>query len=254
MADKTFSRLGQNFLISPAVIERIISAIVIKKNDNLLEIGPGRGAITLPILEKVGKLYAVEIDKNLSALLKSFKKNNLVIYECDILKFDLSILPMPLRIIGNLPYNISSAILFYLLEHINKIKDMTFMLQKEIAMRIIAQNNNKIYGRLSVMLQAFFKIEMLFIVPAKSFTPVPKVSSAILYFQPLTTILVVNYIVFAKIVKTAFSHRRKILKNCLKSLLTQKQTQIDLSQRAENLSVNDFIVLTNDFQKSIKNG
>ncbi len=245
---KARKRFGQNFLIDDTIIEHIIAAIAPKKDDNLLEIGPGTGAITLPLLEKVSQLHAIEIDTNLVALLKSFKKNNLDLHQGDILKFDLNTLPRPLRIVGNLPYNISSPILFHLLEYRMRIQDMTFMLQKEVVERITAKNGSKIYGRLSVIMRAFFSVELLFIVPPESFNPAPKVKSAIIHLKPLIKTPVSNKPLFTKLVAAAFSQRRKTLKNCLKSFLTQQQTEIDLSQRAEMLTLADFITLTQDLE------
>lgn len=246
---KARKRFGQNFLVDTEVVDRIIATIAPKKDDNLLEIGAGKGAITLALLDKVKQLQVIEIDRDLVTALQSLKKNNLIIHQGDALKFNLNTLPSPLRVIGNLPYNISSSILFYLLEHRALIQDMTFMLQKEVVERIVAKHGNKTYGRLSVMLQAFFEVELLFIVLPKSFDPTPKVDSAIIYLKPLEKSLVNNFAIFTKVVKTAFSQRRKTLRNCLKLLLTQKQTSIDLSQRAEMLKVADFIKLTHDYEK-----
>ncbi|CAB9543263.1 SSU rRNA (adenine(1518)-N(6)/adenine(1519)-N(6))-dimethyltransferase (EC [Bathymodiolus brooksi thiotrophic gill symbiont] len=246
---KARKRFGQNFLTDNRVIERIVAVIAPKFNDNLLEIGPGQGAMTLPLLEQVKKLNVIEIDRDLIALLIGFDKDNLVIHEGDALKFDLSTLPNPIRVVGNLPYNISSPILFHLLENREKITDMTFMLQKEVVERIVADKGSKIYGRLSVMIQAFFEAELIFIVPPESFNPAPKVDSAIIYLKPLPKTEVKNMAIFEKIVKASFAQRRKTLRNCLKLHLSQEQTAIDLSQRAEMLAVQDFITLSNDYEK-----
>lgn len=248
---KARKRFGQNFLTDDKVIERIVAIILPKFNDNLLEIGPGQGAITLPLLEYVKQLNVIEIDRDLIAKLKKLNKDNLVIHQGDALKFDLNTLPTPLRVVGNLPYNISSPLLFHLLKNRDKVIDMIFMLQKEVVERIVAKNNSRIYGRLSVMIQAFFEVELIFVVPPESFEPMPKVDSAIIYLKPLTQSKVNNITNFETIVKTAFSKRRKTLKNCLKSLLLQTQTTINLSQRAEALKVKDFIVLTNDYEKTL---
>lgn len=242
-------RFGQNFLIDNTIIGRIVAVIAPKFDDNLLEIGPGQGAMTLPLLEAVKELNVIEIDRDLIALLESFGKDNLIIHEGDALKFDLNTLPTPIRVVGNLPYNISSPILFHLLENRDKVVDMTFMLQKEVVERMVADNGSKIYGRLSVMIQAFFEAELIFIVPPESFNPAPKVDSAIVYLKPLPRTAVKNMSIFQKIVKASFAQRRKTLRNCLKSLLTQEQTTIDLSQRAEMLAVSDFITLSNDYER-----
>lgn len=242
-------RFGQNFLIDNTIIGRIVAVIAPKFDDNLLEIGPGQGAMTLPLLEAVKELNVIEIDRDLITLLESFGKDNLIIHEGDALKFDLNTLPTPIRVVGNLPYNISSPILFHLLENRDKVVDMTFMLQKEVVERMVADNGSKIYGRLSVMIQAFFEAELIFIVPPESFNPAPKVDSAIVYLKPLPKTAVKNMSIFQKIVKASFAQRRKTLRNCLKSLLTQEQTTIDLSQRAEMLAVSDFITLSNDYER-----
>lgn len=231
------------------IIDRIIATIAPKVDDNLLEIGPGQGAMTLPLLEKVERLNVIEIDRDLIQILTSYNKPNLIINEGDALNFDLNQFTPPIRVVGNLPYNISSPILFHLLENRDKIIDMTFMLQKEVVERMVAKHNSKIYGRLSVMMQAFFNVEMIFIVPPESFDPAPKVDSAIVYLTPLKVCKVGNIATFEKVVKAAFAHRRKTLRNCLKSLLTQEQTQIDLSQRAEMLDVDTFITLAKDYEK-----
>ncbi|NYT26614.1 16S rRNA (adenine(1518)-N(6)/adenine(1519)-N(6))-dimethyltransferase RsmA [Candidatus Thiodubiliella endoseptemdiera] len=250
MANKHIARkrFGQNFLIDETVISRIVSVIAPKFDDNLLEIGPGQGAMTLLLLECVKILNVIEIDRDLIDFLKGFNKDNLVIHEGDALKFDLNTLPTPIRVVGNLPYNISSPILFHLLENRDKVVDMTFMLQKEVVERMVAGNGSKIYGRLSVMIQAFFEVELIFIVPPESFEPAPKVDSAIAYLKPLPKTAVRNMSIFQKIVKVSFAQRRKTLRNCLKSHLTQAQTAIDLSQRAEMLAVQDFITLANDYE------
>lgn len=245
---KARKRFGQNFLTDKRVIEHIIATIAPKFNDNFLEIGPGQGAMTLPLLERIKQLNVIEVDRDLIAMLENLNKVNLVIHQGDALKFDLSTLPTPLRLAGNLPYNISSPLLFHLLENRDKVVDMTFMLQKEVVDRIASEHGSKTYGRLSVMMQAFFEIELIFNVPPESFFPTPKVNSAIVYLKPLAQSKVSNTKLFEKIVKAAFSQRRKTLKNCLKSLLLQKQTTIDLSQRAEMLKVEDFIILADEYE------
>lgn len=242
-------RFGQNFLIDTEIISRIIAAIAVNKTDNILEIGAGKGALTLPLLEKLQQLHVIEIDRDLATALQALKKPNLILHQGDILKFDLTTLSKSLRVVGNLPYNISSPILLYFLKHSAQIKDMTFMLQKEVVQRIVAKHNNKTYGRLSVMIQAFFKTQMLFVVPPESFKPAPKVDSAIIYLKPLKKPLVKDITILETVVKLAFSKRRKILKNCLKSHLTQEQTSIDLSLRAENLSICEFAQLASDYEK-----
>ncbi|HIF48087.1 16S rRNA (adenine(1518)-N(6)/adenine(1519)-N(6))-dimethyltransferase RsmA [Candidatus Thioglobus sp.] len=246
---KARKRFGQNFLTDQKIIDQIIATIAPKQDDNILEIGPGQGAMTLPLLERVDKLSVIEIDRDLIEILESYNKSNLVIHQGDALNFDLDQFNPPIRVVGNLPYNISSPILFHLLENRDKVIDMTFMLQKEVVERMSATHGSKIYGRLSVMMQAFFEVELIFVVPPESFDPAPKVDSAIVYLTPLKVCKVDNIEIFEQVVKAAFAHRRKTLRNCLKSLLTQDQTQVDLSQRAEMLDIDTFITLAKDYEK-----
>jgi len=226
---------GQNFLVDNQVVNRIIATISPKKNDNIVEIGPGKGALTFPLLEHLDHLSVIEIDRDLISLLKSKKQRKLTIYEADALKFNYSQISNNLRIVGNLPYNISSPLLFRLLSEKNHIIDMIFMLQKEVTDRIVANHGSKTYGRLSVMMQTFFEVESIFTVPKESFAPQPKIESSIIYLKTRAKPLTENTKLLEKIVKISFSQRRKTLKNCLKSILSQEQTKIDLSQRAECL-------------------
>ena len=242
-------RFGQNFLIDDQIINRIVSTISPKKSDNIVEIGPGKGALTFPLLEHLDKLSVIEIDRDLISLLKLKKQDKLKIYEADALKFDYGLISNNLRVVGNLPYNISSPLLFHLLSSKNHIIDMTFMLQKEVVDRIVAKHGSKTYGRLSVMMQTFFEVESMFTVPKESFDPKPKIDSAILYLKTRTKPLTENTKLLEKIVKVSFSQRRKTLKNCLKSILSQEQTEIDLSQRAEMLNIESFITLMKDYEK-----
>jgi 16S rRNA (adenine1518-N6/adenine1519-N6)-dimethyltransferase len=242
-------RFGQNFLVDHRIINQIISTISPKNDDSIVEIGPGKGAITFPIIKHLDHLSAIEIDRDLISILKSKEQEKLTIYQADALTFDFSQIPNKLRIIGNLPYNISSPLLFHLLDYRKQIIDMTFMLQKEVVDRIVAPPGNKTYGRLSVMMQAFYEVELMFVVPKESFEPQPKIESAILYLKTREQPLVKNSKPLEEIVKLAFSQRRKTLKNCLKSVLNQSQTEIDLSQRAEMLSTENFVTLMNDYEK-----
>ncbi len=249
MSHKARKRFGQNFLIDRQVIERIVSTISPKKEDDIVEIGPGKGAITFPLLEQLNKLNVVEIDRDLIALLQSSQNTKLIIHEADALSFDYSQVSNNLRVVGNLPYNISSPLLFHLISHKDNIIDMTFMLQKEVVDRIVAKNNCKNFGRLSVVIQSLFDVELIFTVPRESFMPQPKIESAIVYLKTRQKPLIDDIKLLEKVVKICFSQRRKTLKNCLKSYLDQKQTEIDLSQRAEMLSVENFITLTEDYAK-----
>ncbi len=249
MSHKARKRFGQNFLNDRQVIERIVSTISPKKEDDIVEIGPGKGAITFPLLEQLNKLNVVEIDRDLIALLQSSQNTKLIIHEADALSFDYSQVSNNLRVVGNLPYNISSPLLFHLISQKDNIIDMTFMLQKEVVDRIVAKNNCKNFGRLSVVIQSFFDVELIFTVPRESFMPQPKIESAIVYLKTRQKPLIDDIKLLEKVVKICFSQRRKTLKNCLKSYLDQKQTEIDLSQRAEMLSVENFITLTEDYAK-----
>ena len=246
---KPRKRFGQNFLVDNQIVNRIVATISPKKSDNIVEIGPGKGALTFPLLEHLDHLSVIEIDRDLISFLKSKKQDRLTIYEADALKFDYGLISNNLRIVGNLPYNISSPLLFHLLSINNQIIDMTFMLQKEVVDRIVAKNGSKTYGRISVMMQAFFEVESMFTVPKESFDPKPKIESAILCLKTRAKPLAENTKLLEKIVKVSFSQRRKTLKNCLKSILSQEQTEIDLSQRAEMLSVDNFITLMKDYEK-----
>ena len=249
MSHKARKRFGQNFLNDRQVIERIVSTISPKKKDDIVEIGPGKGAITFPLLEQLDKLNVVEIDRDLIALLRSNQNTKLIIHEADALSFDFSQISNNLRVVGNLPYNISSPLLFHLLNQKDNIIDMTFMLQKEVVDRIVAKNNCKDFGRLSVMMQSFFDVDSIFSVPKESFNPQPKIESAIVYLKTKPKPLISDAKLLEKVVKVCFSKRRKTLRNCLKSYLNQEQTEIDLSKRAEMLSVKNFITLTKDYAK-----
>lgn len=240
---------GQNFLVDSQIIAQIIRTIAPQKNDKVLEIGVGMGALTQPLLSVLKQLVIVELDKDLVNYWRAKNIANLKIYQGDILKFDLSGLSAPLRIIGNLPYNISSPILFKMLEHRHLISDMCFMLQKEVVARIVAQPSRKAYGRLSVILQYYFDLTHCFNVPSTAFKPVPKVESAILTLRPKQQKVSVDYQNFQQIIKASFAMRRKKLINCLKSHLEPSQTQIDLNRRGEELSVEEFVQLTQDYEQ-----
>ena len=249
MPHKPRKRFGQNFLVDQQIINQIVSTISPKKNDHIIEIGPGKGALTFPLIDYLESIHVIEIDRDLIALLQ--RKNNIkiTIHESDALVFNFDQFKQKVRIVGNLPYNISSPLLFHLLNYRDNIIDMTFMLQKEVVDRIVAPPGSKVYGRISVIMQTFFDTELMFVVPKESFDPQPKIESAILYLKTKKQPLVQNSKPLEEIVKIAFSQRRKTLKNCLKSVLNQSQTDIDLSQRAEMLSVENFVTLMNDYEK-----
>lgn len=255
-AHRAKKRFGQNFLVDKSVIERIVDSINPQAEDNIIEIGPGLGALTKPLLEKVNELHVIELDRDIiPRLVKNCSTDgNLIVHETDVLKFNFAKhfeamkTENLLRIAGNLPYNISTAVLFLLLGNRNIIKDMHFMLQKEVVERICAMPGNRTYGRLSVMIQAYCKVSPLFTVPASAFTPAPKVESAILRLEPndMYSKDIKNPGVFEDLVKHAFSHRRKTLANTLKNICSSdqiRQANIDPGQRAEQLSVQNYIKL-----------
>ena len=201
------------------------------------------------MIDHLDHIHVIEIDRDLISLLQKKSNKKITIHESDALVFNFDQFTKNIRIVGNLPYNISSPLLFHLLNYRDSIIDMTFMLQKEVVDRIVAAPGSKVYGRTSVIMQAFFDTELMFVVPKESFDPQPKIESAILYLKTKSEPLVQNLRPLEEIVKIAFSQRRKTLKNCLKSVLNQSQTDIDLSQRAEMLSVENFVTLMNDYEK-----
>jgi len=251
MSHQVKKRFGQNFLVDEQIIADIIRAIRPEPADIMVEIGPGLGALTRPLLKKLNLLHVVEIDRDIIARLKTdYPQDKLVIHEGDALKFDLATLPAPLRIVGNLPYNISSPLLFHFSDYAAHITDMHFMLQDEVVERMVAEPSTPAYGRLSVMLQYRFYMEKLLDVPPQSFRPAPKVDSAIVRMIPLppSEIVVHNEALFAEIVAAAFGQRRKTLRNTLRAYLHEadfERLEINAQLRAENLGVMEFARITN---------
>ena len=247
-------RFGQNFLSSPGVIANIVSAINPQADDCMVEIGPGLGAMTVPLMAALRHLHVVEIDRDLIARLKeNHSRDRLTIHEGDALEFDFgSIEPAAekkIRIVGNLPYNISTPILFHLSSFANKVKDMHFMLQKEVVDRMVAVPGGDV-GRLSIMLQYRYDMECLFIVPPTAFVPAPKVDSAIVRMipKPLSALTVKDEMLFGDVVTAAFSMRRKMLRNTLKGIISEAQLEalgIAPTARAETLAVEDFVRIAN---------
>lgn len=257
---KAKKKFGQNFLQDHNLINNIILSFNIKPDDLVLEIGPGLGAITTPLLERLNHLHLVEIDRELAERLKNKYNNKITLFNTDILNFDLEksgildtnpATSQKIKIIGNLPYNISTPILFHLFKYIDSIDYMLFMLQLEVVERIVASPGNKQYGRLSIMTQLFCDAEQLFTIPPTAFNPMPKVQSAMVmltlnknrYLSKLK-----NLNLFDTIVQAAFSMRRKTISNSLKNHLSSEdltKLNIDPKLRAENLSINDFITITN---------
>jgi 16S rRNA (adenine1518-N6/adenine1519-N6)-dimethyltransferase len=243
-------RFGQNFLVSPGIVRKIVEAIAPRADDLLVEIGPGLGALTAPLLERVERLHVVEIDRDLIARLKdAWPAERLVIHEGDALEFDFAALGQGLRIVGNLPYNISTPLLFHLAGYADRVRDMHFMLQKEVVDRMAAAPGGADYGRLSVMLQYRFDIERLFVVPPGAFNPAPKVDSAIVRLTPKKVgsgDTARDEAVFARVVAAAFSQRRKMLRNTLRGMVSEDQLAalgIRPTARAEELAVADYICI-----------
>ncbi|KUJ82775.1 16S rRNA (adenine(1518)-N(6)/adenine(1519)-N(6))-dimethyltransferase RsmA [Microbulbifer flavimaris] len=251
---KARKRFGQNFLVDENIIERIVRAIAPKEDDRLVEIGPGQGAITALLLQRCPSLTAVELDRDLIPLLE-FKFRDypeFSIIEQDALKYDFGNLAgdEQLRIVGNLPYNISTPLLFHLLSFRGKIRDMHFMLQKEVVDRLSAVPGNKSYGRLSVMVQYHCRVQGLFPVPPQSFRPAPKVDSAIVRLVPHATPPhpAQDEDLLERLVNVAFQQRRKTLRNAIKPLYPELDISalpVDAGRRPETLSVKEFVELAN---------
>ena len=248
-------RFGQNFLTDFAVIGSLIDAISPQADDLMVEIGPGLGALTKPLMQKLTLLHVVELDRDICAWMgkeyaKQTAEQSLIIHNVDALKYDFTSLGESLRVTGNLPYNISTPILFHLLANVAGIKDMHFMLQKEVVERMVAMPSTPAYGRLSVMLQYHLHMEYLITVPPESFEPAPKVKSAFVRCVPHATLPFVakDVALFAKVVLAAFGQRRKTLRNTLKGLLDDVgfvALNISPQLRAENLSVAQFVAISN---------
>jgi len=245
-------RFGQHFLHDAAILRRIVESIAPQPGDRLVEIGPGEGALTLPLLRACGRLTAIELDRDLIASLAERARGigELEIVSADVLTVDFTALAngRPLRIAGNLPYNISTPILFHCLEHAASIRDMHFMLQKEVVERMAAPPGSKTYGRLSVMLQLRCTVEPLFGVPPAAFRPPPKVDSAIVRLTPLPAQALpdVDMRLIERVVRAAFGQRRKTLSNALRDVATVAQIEaagIDPRTRAEQLAPAAYVAL-----------
>ena len=244
-------RWGQHFLCDQAAILRIIHAVAPDPDQIIVEIGPGHGALTRHLLNYPNTLHVIEIDRNLAGALSVTYQNKcrLIVHCADALKYDLTLLGNHrLNIVGNLPYNISTPLIFHLLQHREQIDCMTLMLQTELVERLCAPCGNKHYGRLSVMVQARCATKKLLVIGPDAFSPPPKVTSSVVQLKPHDTLSVNidDYQSFSKIVKCAFSHRRKTLKNSLRGLLDEHQISalgIDPKTRAETVSVTQYIEL-----------
>lgn len=256
MKHQAKKRFGQNFLVDQAIIRSLVEAIHPHEDETIIEIGPGLGALTKPLLNSITELHVVEIDRdivswmNTEYAMPSYKKNKLIIHNVDALKFDFSSLGGALRITGNLPYNISTPILFHLLGNLSSIVDMHFMLQKEVVERMVAKPSTSAYGRLSVMLQYHLQMEHLITVPPEAFRPAPKVESAFVRCIPHANLPFIanDTALLSKIVLAAFSQRRKTIRNTLKPFLNDDDFStlgLDTKLRAENLSVGEFVLIAN---------
>jgi 16S rRNA (adenine1518-N6/adenine1519-N6)-dimethyltransferase len=244
-------RFGQHFLVDRHYIERIVAALDPKADDNIVEVGPGLAALTRPLLERVTRLTVIEIDRDLAArLIAEFPPERLTLHVADALDFDFASLGANLRVVGNLPYNISSPLLFHLAQYESTLRDITVMLQREVIERMAAVSGTPEYGRLSVMLQVRFRIERLFSVPPGAFRPAPQVDSAVVRLMSLRDARprLADEALFARIVAAAFGQRRKTLRNALRTLATEAELEragIAPGARGETLSIADFLRLAN---------
>jgi 16S rRNA (adenine1518-N6/adenine1519-N6)-dimethyltransferase len=246
-------RFGQNFLTDNQVLHNIIDAIAPRHGQALVEIGPGLAAMTALLLKELDHMHVVELDRDLVARLeKSYPRERLTVHSGDALKFDFSSIPVPagqkLRVVGNLPYNISSPLLFHLAQYAPSVEDQHFMLQKEVVERMVAEPGTKAFSRLSVMLQWLYDMEMLFVVPPTAFDPPPKVDSAIVRMIPRAQPLAVDGARLEAVVQKAFSQRRKVIRNCVAGMFTEAQlieAGIDPGARPEAVSVEQYVALAN---------
>jgi len=240
-------RFGQHFLTDRSVIDAIVDVINPQPGEALVEVGPGLGALTNPLVARCEKLTVIELDRDLAQLLR--KRPELEVIESDVLKVDFAAVSQTLgrrlRVVGNLPYNISTPILFHLLGSVEHIIDQHFMLQKEVVDRMAAAPGKKDYGRLSVMLQWRYDIESVIDVPPEAFDPPPRVNSAIVRMQPLSAIAQINSDVLGELVKVAFSQRRKLLRHTLGRWLEERQFAgtFDVQRRAEEVPVAEYLAL-----------
>lgn len=250
MAHQPRKRFGQNFLQDRDVIDGIVAAIRPQPGERVVEIGPGLGALSRPLLKILGELDAIEIDRDLAATLEQEFAPALRLHLGDVLEFDFAALGSDLRIVGNLPYNISTPLLFHLAGFADRIRDIHVMLQKEIVQRMIAAPGDSNFSRLSVMVQYRFDVELLIEVPPEAFTPAPKVDSAVVRLIPLHPLphAARDEALFERVVAAAFSQRRKTLRNSLSSMVTPTDfaaLEIPANARAQELSVAQFVAIAN---------
>jgi len=246
-------RFGQNFLTDKQVLSDIIDAIAPRKGETMVEIGPGLAAMTALLLKQLDHMHVVELDRDLvTRLEKAYPRERLTVHSGDALKFDFGAIPVAegqkLRVVGNLPYNISSPLLFHLADFAHLIEDQHFMLQKEVVERMVAEPGSKTYGRLSVMLQWRYDMSLMFIVPPTAFDPPPQVESAIVRMVPVKQQLPCDAKRLEAVVAKAFSQRRKVIRNCVAGMFTEAQlveAGIDPSVRPEAVSLAQYVALAN---------
>ncbi len=241
-------RFGQHFLTDGAIIDAIVQAIAPQPGEPMVEIGPGLAALTQPLVERLGRLTVIELDRDLALRLRLH--GQLDVIECDVLKVDftqvaLALAATKIRVVGNLPYNISTPILFHLLEHVGVVADQHFMLQKEVIDRMVARPATSDYGRLSVMLQWRYAMDNVLFVPPESFDPPPRVDSAVVRMVPRAMPVALNPKLLEELVQVAFSQRRKILRNTLGRWLEARHFagSFDVQRRAEEVPVDEFVAL-----------
>jgi 16S rRNA (adenine1518-N6/adenine1519-N6)-dimethyltransferase len=246
-------RFGQNFLTDDHVLHNIIEGIDPRRGDTMVEIGPGLAAMTALLLKELDHMHVVELDRDLVARLeKAYPRERLTIHAGDALKFDFGGIPVPdgkkLRVVGNLPYNISSPLLFHLADFAHLVEDQHFMLQKEVVERMVAEPGTKAYGRLSVMLQWRYDMALLFVVPPTAFDPPPQVDSAIVRMVPTRRQLPADAGALGAVVQKAFSQRRKVIRNCVAGMFTEQQlidAGIDPGARPETVGLEQYVALAN---------
>jgi 16S rRNA (adenine1518-N6/adenine1519-N6)-dimethyltransferase len=246
-------RFGQNFLTDSLVLANIIDTIAPQRGQTMVEIGPGLAAMTALLLKQLDHMHVVELDRDLVArLAQAYPRDKLTIHSGDALKFDYGAIPVApgqkLRVVGNLPYNISSPLLFHLADFAHLVEDQHFMLQKEVVERMVAEPGTKAYGRLSVMLQWRYDMSLMFIVPPTAFDPPPQVESAIVRMVPVREQLAVDSATLSSVVQKAFSQRRKVIRNCVAGMFTEAQlveAGIDPGHRPENVSLAQYVALAN---------
>ncbi len=241
-------RFGQHFLTDSAIIDGIVDAIHPKAGDPMVEIGPGLAALTQPLVERLGRLHVIELDRDLALRLREHPQLHVI--ESDVLRVDFTQLAASLgvaklRVVGNLPYNISSPILFHLLDHVNAVQDQHFMLQKEVIDRMVASPSSGDYGRLSVMLQWRYDMANVLFVPPESFDPPPRVDSAVVRMVPWDEPPIIDVSLMEEMVKVAFSQRRKLLRHTLGRWLETRQFSghFDVQRRAEEVPVAEYVAL-----------